>query len=125
MAAQVDTGQQGATHRAAGRDTPAGLGACEILIDKKLSIRISQAPSRGSLVAPEVVSACEGWTAHEVTAHLAAAAAEIIRHLQPYLHGEPVPKTRPLRNASRLSARWTTLRYAAVWKPRNGPCGLC
>jgi hypothetical protein len=45
-------------------------------------------------VAPEVVSACEGWTAHEVTTHLAAAAAEIIRHLQPYLNGEPVPKTR-------------------------------
>ncbi|MFZ0877125.1 MAG: hypothetical protein WAN20_21825 [Pseudonocardiaceae bacterium] len=31
--------------------------------------------------APEVVSACEGWTAHEVTAHLTAAAAEISRHL--------------------------------------------
>lgn len=35
--------------------------------------------------APEVVSACEGWTAHEVTAHLAAACAEVTRHLQPYL----------------------------------------
>ena len=44
--------------------------------------------------APEVVSACEGWTAHEVTAHLAAAAAEITRHLQPYLAGDPVPQTR-------------------------------
>jgi hypothetical protein len=45
-------------------------------------------------VAPGVVSACEGWTAHEVTAHLAAAAAEITRHLQPCLAGEPVPRTR-------------------------------
>jgi len=44
--------------------------------------------------APEVVSACEGWTAHEVTAHLAAACAEVTRHLQPYLRGEPVPATR-------------------------------
>ena len=44
--------------------------------------------------APEVVSACEGWTAHEVTAHLAAAAAEVTRHLEPYLAGEPVPQTR-------------------------------
>ncbi|MGH3547451.1 MAG: maleylpyruvate isomerase N-terminal domain-containing protein [Pseudonocardiaceae bacterium] len=44
--------------------------------------------------APEVVSACEGWTAHEVTAHLAAAAAEITCHLEPYLAGEPVPRTR-------------------------------
>jgi len=44
--------------------------------------------------APEVVSACEGWTAHEVTAHLAGAAAEITRHLEPYLAGDPVPNTR-------------------------------
>jgi Mycothiol maleylpyruvate isomerase N-terminal domain len=45
-------------------------------------------------IAPELVSACEGWTAHEVTAHLAAACAEVTRHLQPYLRGEPVPVTR-------------------------------
>ena len=44
--------------------------------------------------APEVVSACEGWTAHEVTAHLAASAAEVTRHLEPYLDGQPVPRTR-------------------------------
>jgi Mycothiol maleylpyruvate isomerase N-terminal domain len=44
--------------------------------------------------APGVVSACEGWTAHEVTAHLAGTAAEIIRHLRPYLAGDPVPGTR-------------------------------
>jgi hypothetical protein len=44
--------------------------------------------------APDVVSACEGWTAHEVTAHLAAAAAEVTRHLRPYLQGEQVPDTR-------------------------------
>ncbi len=44
--------------------------------------------------APEVVSACEGWTAHEVTAHLAAVCAEVTRHLQPYLRGEQVPATR-------------------------------
>ena len=43
---------------------------------------------------PDVVSACEGWTAHDVTAHLAAAAAEVTRHLQPYLQGEQVPATR-------------------------------
>ncbi len=42
----------------------------------------------------DVVSACEGWTAHEVTAHLAAAAAEITRHLEPYLQGDAVPETR-------------------------------
>lgn len=43
---------------------------------------------------PQTVSACEGWTAHEVTAHLAAAAAEITCHLEPYLAGDPVPATR-------------------------------
>jgi hypothetical protein len=45
-------------------------------------------------VGPEIVSACEGWTAHEVTAHLAGTAAEITRHLEPYLAGQPVPATR-------------------------------
>lgn len=44
--------------------------------------------------APDVVSACPGWTAHEVTAHLAAAAAEVSRHLRPYLAGDVVPETR-------------------------------
>ena len=44
--------------------------------------------------APGTVSACDGWTAHEVTAHLAATAVEISRHLQPYLEGDPVPETR-------------------------------
>lgn len=44
--------------------------------------------------APGIVSACDGWTAHEVTAHLTAAAAEISLHLRPYLAGDPVPKTR-------------------------------
>jgi len=44
-------------------------------------------------IAPEAVSACEGWTTHEVTAHLAGAAAEVARHLEPYLQGAPVPAT--------------------------------
>lgn len=45
-------------------------------------------------VPPTAVSACAGWTVHEVTAHLAAAAAEVSRHLAPWLAGEPVPATR-------------------------------
>lgn len=43
--------------------------------------------------APQAVSACEGWRTHEVVAHLAAAAAEVTRHLEPYLRGEAVPAT--------------------------------
>jgi hypothetical protein len=42
---------------------------------------------------PEVVSACDGWTVHEITAHVAATAAEVTRHLVPYLEGRPVPAT--------------------------------
>jgi Mycothiol maleylpyruvate isomerase N-terminal domain len=42
---------------------------------------------------PELVTACDGWTTHEVTAHMAGTAAEITRHLEPYLQGEPVPET--------------------------------
>src|SRR5690348_5761969 len=39
------------------------------------------------------LSACDGWTAHEVTAHMAGTAAEVSRHLQPYLQGLDVPAT--------------------------------
>ena len=44
--------------------------------------------------APSVVSACDGWTTHEVTAHLVGNCVEIIRHLEPWLRGDPVPETR-------------------------------
>jgi Mycothiol maleylpyruvate isomerase N-terminal domain len=44
--------------------------------------------------APEAVSACDGWTTHEIAAHVAGIAVEVIRHLEPYLQGDPVPETR-------------------------------
>jgi hypothetical protein len=44
--------------------------------------------------APQAVSACEGWTTHEVAAHVTGIAVEVIRHLDPYLNGDPVPETR-------------------------------
>jgi hypothetical protein len=44
--------------------------------------------------APEAVSACDGWTTHEIAAHVAGIAVEVIRHLEPYLNGDPVPRTR-------------------------------
>jgi mycothiol maleylpyruvate isomerase-like protein len=43
---------------------------------------------------PESVSACEGWTTHEIAAHVTGIAVEVARHLEPYLQGEPAPKTR-------------------------------
>ena len=44
--------------------------------------------------APEAVSACDGWTTHEIAVHVAGIAVEVIRHLEPYLQGDPVPQTR-------------------------------
>jgi hypothetical protein len=44
--------------------------------------------------APEAVSACDGWTTHEIAAHVTGIAVEVIRHLDPFLQGDPVPKTR-------------------------------
>jgi hypothetical protein len=44
--------------------------------------------------APEAVSACDGWTTHEIAAHVTGIAVEVIRHLGPYLQGDPVPGTR-------------------------------
>jgi mycothiol maleylpyruvate isomerase-like protein len=46
------------------------------------------------VTAPELVSACDGWTAHEIAAHVTGNAIEIVRHLDPYLQGDPVPATR-------------------------------
>jgi hypothetical protein len=43
---------------------------------------------------PDALSACEGWTTHEIAAHVTGIAMEVSRHLEPYLRGEPVPKTR-------------------------------
>jgi hypothetical protein len=47
-----------------------------------------------SATEADAVSACDGWTAHEVAAHVAGIAVEVNRHLDPYLLGKPVPKTR-------------------------------
>jgi hypothetical protein len=44
--------------------------------------------------APEAVSACEGWTTHEIAAHVTGIAVEVARHLEPYLQNDRVPKTR-------------------------------
>jgi hypothetical protein len=44
--------------------------------------------------APEAVSACDGWTTHEIAAHVTGIAVEVTRHLEPYLQGDPVPRTR-------------------------------
>jgi len=43
---------------------------------------------------PASVSRCDGWTAHEIVAHVTGIALEVNRHLEPYLQGDPVPETR-------------------------------
>ena len=44
--------------------------------------------------APRAVSACDGWTTHEIVAHVTGIAIEVSRHLDPFLQGDPVPRTR-------------------------------
>jgi hypothetical protein len=63
--------------------------------------------------APQAVSACDGWTTHEIAAHVTGIAVEVIRHLDPYLHGDPVPETRsfeereaPLQATEHALHRW-------------------
>jgi hypothetical protein len=43
---------------------------------------------------PDAVSACAGWTTHEIAAHVAGIHAEVIRHLEPFAENDPVPQTR-------------------------------
>jgi hypothetical protein len=43
---------------------------------------------------PTAVSACDGWTTHDVVAHVAGIAVEVNRHLDPFLQGDAVPTTR-------------------------------
>lgn len=44
--------------------------------------------------APDARSACAGWRAHEVVAHLVAAGIEVALNLEAYGEGRPVPATR-------------------------------
>ncbi len=44
--------------------------------------------------APGSLSACHGWTAHEVVAHLTAAAIEVAIAIEAYKEGRAVPDTR-------------------------------
>lgn len=43
---------------------------------------------------PNALTACAGWTVHEITAHVAAGADEIARLFEAYGEGLPVPSTR-------------------------------
>jgi hypothetical protein len=43
---------------------------------------------------PGAISSCDGWTVHEVAAHVTGIAVEVNRHLDPFLQGDPVPMTR-------------------------------
>lgn len=44
--------------------------------------------------SPDAITACSGWTAHEIVAHLAAAGLEVALNLEAYGEGRPVPPTR-------------------------------
>lgn len=45
-------------------------------------------------ISPDSFTACFGWTAHEIAAHLAAASIEVALNLEAYRDGRSVPPTR-------------------------------
>jgi Mycothiol maleylpyruvate isomerase N-terminal domain len=45
-------------------------------------------------IDPRAITSCDGWTAHDITAHVTGIAVEVNRHLDPFLQGDAVPKTR-------------------------------
>jgi len=61
---------------------------------------------------PDACCGCAGWTAHELVAHLAAAAIEVALNLEAYGEGRPVPATRGFeeREAPWRAKSATTLR---------------
>lgn len=71
---------------------------------------------------PTALSACVGWTAHEVTAHLAAGAAEVSRHLDPFLRGDAVPATRGFEEREAPIGPWTTAPSGGTSTPRKTRC---
>ena len=44
--------------------------------------------------SPDAITACSGWTAHEIVAHLAAAGIEVALNLEAYGEGRSIPSTR-------------------------------
>jgi hypothetical protein len=44
--------------------------------------------------SPGALTACEGWTVHDLGAHLAGAFEEVIRHVRAYQAGSPLTSTR-------------------------------
>jgi hypothetical protein len=45
-------------------------------------------------VGPDALTACPGWTAHHLAAHIAGNYAEVRRHLNAFAAGEPLTTTR-------------------------------
>ena len=54
-------------------------------------------------IDPGAITSCDGWTVHDVTAHVTGIAVEANRHLEPFLQGDPVPKTRSFEEAKHPS----------------------
>jgi uncharacterized protein (TIGR03083 family) len=51
--------------------------------------------------APDQLTACQGWTAHEIVAHLAAGSAEIADLIDGHLAGKPATPTRRFEERER------------------------
>src|SRR4051794_22041883 len=70
--------------------------------------------------APNAVTACRDWTAHDLAAHLAGNSAEIARVVEAYADGREVPKPSPETCARRASASWTAPGCGASSTRRRG-----
>jgi hypothetical protein len=70
--------------------------------------------------APDAVSACDGWTTHEIAAHVTGIAVEVIRHLEPSPQGDPVQKTRSFeeREAPLQATGHAGARQLFIWGRR-------
>src|ERR1700750_2852387 len=73
--------------------------------------------------APDAVSACDGWTTHEVAAHVTGIAVEVSRHLAPYLHGDPVPETRRGHSVDGTADGGREVHPAPAQRARPAPLG--
>ena len=69
---------------------------------------------------PDACCACAGWTAHELVAHLVAAAIEVALTLEAYGEGRPVPATRSFEERE---APWRARDAATLRRELPGALG--
>lgn len=59
-------------------------------------VEVEELLERVQATPPRASTACGHWTAHDLGAHVAAGAEEVVRHLRAYREGQPLGRTRGL-----------------------------